>query len=166
MNFLTTIVKNKINIVEIPIDTLYIDNNIGSHFKPIKDSIIIVTNLLKYSLSSVISSILDLGMFTIFNEFVFTYSGNSLFLSTIIARISSTLFNFSINKKFIFNEKNYTVKNQFAKYILLAIFQMIASGVLVSLLSSIYHNPTLIKLFVDVSLFLLSYPIQKIFIFH
>ena len=39
--------KFKINIIEVPINTIYIDKNSGTHFKPVKDSFSIFKSLIK-----------------------------------------------------------------------------------------------------------------------
>lgn len=48
MNVLLTCSSRKIKITEIQIDTIYIENNSGSHFHSIKDSFKIYKELLKY----------------------------------------------------------------------------------------------------------------------
>lgn len=48
MNVLLNCSKNKIKITELPIETIYIDNNSNSHFKTIKDSFKIYKRLLNF----------------------------------------------------------------------------------------------------------------------
>ena len=47
MNVLIMCAKNKIKMKEIVIETIYIDNNSGSHFNKIKDSYLIYKNIIK-----------------------------------------------------------------------------------------------------------------------
>jgi len=47
MNVLMMCAKNKIKMKEITIETIYIDNNSGSHFNKFKDSYLIYKNILK-----------------------------------------------------------------------------------------------------------------------
>ena len=47
-NMILYCLKNNINIEEIPIDTIYLENNIRSRFHPVKDSIAIAINVLKH----------------------------------------------------------------------------------------------------------------------
>ena len=47
MNVLMLCAKNKIKMKEIVIETIYIDNNSGSHFNKFKDSYLIYKNILK-----------------------------------------------------------------------------------------------------------------------
>ena len=51
MNVLLKCAKDKIKMKEIVIETIYIDNNSGSHFNGIKDSYIIYRDIIKHSLS-------------------------------------------------------------------------------------------------------------------
>ncbi len=47
MNVLIFCAKNNIKMKEIIIETIYIDNNIGSHFNKFKDSYLIYKNIVK-----------------------------------------------------------------------------------------------------------------------
>ena len=48
MNVLLECAKNKINVIEVPIETIYLNDNKSSHFNPIKDSILIFKNIIKF----------------------------------------------------------------------------------------------------------------------
>ena len=48
MNVLLKCPKNNIPILEIPIETIYFNNNKGSHFKALNDSARIYTYIFKY----------------------------------------------------------------------------------------------------------------------
>jgi len=54
MNMLLQLAKSSINIMEVPIETVYIQNNAGSHFRAMKDSLSIYIEILKFSASSFI----------------------------------------------------------------------------------------------------------------
>ena len=193
MNFLTSMAKSNVDIKQIPIKTIYIDDNKSSHFRAIKDSITIFGGLLKYGFSSILSSAVDLSLFTFFNLTLFKFSSFSILLSTIIARLLSGVFNFSLNKKWVFknqievnpkvqshnnyidfdakentvqtsNTEHYT-NNEIIKYSILFFSQMCASGLLVSLLNNLISNATISKLIVDILLFFVSYFIQKNIVF-
>lgn len=57
MNILLECAKNKIRIIEVPIETIYIDDNKSSHFNPIKDSILIYKTIIKFVCSFVYTKI-------------------------------------------------------------------------------------------------------------
>ncbi|MDY4253652.1 MULTISPECIES: bifunctional glycosyltransferase family 2/GtrA family protein [unclassified Clostridium] len=164
MNFLITVSKMKKEIREVNIKTIYIDENKSSHYRPLKDSLLIFSGLLKYTISSLLSAIIDLGIFTILNITIFKYISFGLLISTIVARVCSGVVNFTLNQKWVFNG-NKTV-GEAIKYAILFITQMIASGLLVTVITPVLLNATVAKILVDSILFILSYIIQKNIIFR
>lgn len=48
MNVLLVLTSEKVNIIEIPINTIYIDNNSSSHFNTFKDSYRIYKDIIKF----------------------------------------------------------------------------------------------------------------------
>lgn len=148
-------------ITEVTIETVYEDNNSGSHFNPVTDSIKIYSVILKYSLSSLISSLIDYIIFAIAIA-----AGASILASTYIARAVSCLFNFGINKKVVFKGQGKT-STQFLKYIVLVIISGTISGWTVTELTGLFTGayPVLIKIPVEVILYFFNYIIQRAFIF-
>ena len=130
-----------------------------------KEEILQITNkydlvkIIKYIFSSGSSFFIDILLFTIFNYFF-----NNILISTIIARIISSLYNYFINSRLVF--KNYT-KSSIIKYYCLVIIQMFVSAFLVSMFSNIFikTNDSIIKFFVDVFIFIINYFIQKEVVF-
>lgn len=163
MNFLMSMAKRKIDFKEIEIETIYFNNNKGSHFRPIKDSIKIFKGIIKYTISAVCSFIIDMSLFLILYNLIFVKYKFSAFIATIISRIVSGGFNFTLNQRWVF--KSERKKYEFIKYGVLFFSQMILSGVGVSLLIKLIDNSALSKIIVDMSLFFISYFIQKNIIF-
>jgi len=170
-NMLIECIKKKIEIVEIPIETVYIDNNSNTHFRPIHDSILIYWRILnsffKYSIVSIISCIIDIIIFQIFLMIlkIDVDRETLIIISTFLARIISSLVNYGLNKKVTF-ESNKRVSNTIVKYYVLCITQMIISGILVSGIYSIVKGyEVIIKLIVDTVLFFVNFKVQKKFIF-
>lgn len=164
MNLLMEITNNKIDVKNVPISLIYTDNNSSSHFNTVRDSVLIYLNIIKYSISSVLSATADLSLFALLAHLVFGTSTTGIFFATVIARVTSGNINFMLNKYWVFKSKNYIGK-EFAKYIALFCIQMLLSWALVSLLSKISMPILLIKIFVDTMLFFISYIIQKKYIF-
>ena len=171
-NMLIECILKKIPIVEIPIETVYINNNENTHFRPIHDSISIYwrifNSFIKYSMISIISFVIDISLFKMFLVFVklnFTET-ILILLATIFARIISSLINFLLNKKFSFNS-NKKIKNTIVKYYILCVVQMIISGILVSTIFKLTGlSEVIIKLIVDTVLFIINFRIQRIYIFN
>ena len=115
--------------------------------------------IIKYGFSSGSSLIIDLFLFTLFN-----YVLKNIFIATIFARIISSLYNYFLNSRFVF--KSYT-KTSIIKYYILVIVQMFVSATTVTIVFRILKNinETLIKLVVDVIIFIINYFIQREVVF-
>jgi len=156
-----------IPIEEVPIKTIYIEENKQSHFNPIKDSIAIYKMLLGYVSSSLAASLVDLVMYKLFT---LLYAGLAaspkIALSTVCARVISSLFNYTVNSKAVFRSSRKP-KHTILKYYTLCAVQTAASygGVYgLSLLFGDTHTLWM-KIIVDGLLFLLSFKIQQKWVF-
>ncbi len=158
----------KIPIVEVPIQTVYIEENKTSHFNPIKDSIKIYMIFGKFLFSSLSSSVVDLVLFSVFCYFFRQMDWEKIsYISaaTVAARILSAFYNYSLNYKVVFQSES-PVRTTLPKYILLAAVQMGLSAVLVSNLYPLFGGAeVLVKIPVDVLLFFLSFVIQREFVY-
>jgi putative flippase GtrA len=157
MNFLIYIASHNIPFKQIKITTVYEDNNKESHFHPVKDSIRIYKEPLKFMISSITSFIIDISLFAIFHKIT-----SYVFLASILARIISGIYNYNINKYWCFKESG---KHDFLKYLCLFIIQMLISSSLIKGLSLLTSNLIIFKIIIDTILFILSYIIQKKYIF-
>ena len=164
MNMLMQFVKQKIPFTLVPIATIYLENNRATHFNSVSDSLRIYLNILKYSMASLSSAVIDLTLFTMFTAFFGTLA-SGIFASTTLARLISGVVNFVLNRNWVFQSKN-NHRAEMAKYFILFFCQMMASWVLVAGLNRLFAHPTICKIFVDTGLFFLSYQIQKRYIFH
>lgn len=63
-NMLLALKRAQIKWTEVPIRTVYIEENQTSHFRPIVDSFRIYKLILKFILSSCAGSLVDIGVFT------------------------------------------------------------------------------------------------------
>lgn len=163
------IIKFYQHIKEVNIETVYDSaTNHSTHFNPIKDSLsiyyVIFRQFFKYIISSISSFFLDVGLFYVFsiilkNIIPFTY----VFISTYMARIISAVFNYILNKHIVFQAKES--RNTFIKYCILCFAQASISGILVAV--SLYFTANIIvsKIVIDSLLFILSYFVQKRYIF-
>ncbi len=161
MNVLLEASKMDWPFIEIPIETLYYDQNEGSHFNPVIDSMKIYGMILKYSLSAISSAAIDLGVFTLLiNLFGFTP-----LIATVMSRLISGGYNFKMNQVHVFGSKG-NGKEAFGKYSVLFMTQMLLSAFSVQLLSAVIGNPVFAKISVDTALFFMSFWIQKRYIFN
>lgn len=168
--------KNRLNIIEVPIETIY-DSKTDhkTHFNPFLDSIkiywIFVKIFFRYIISSLSSCVIDLIFFTIFcglmiNSFPVLY----VLFATIFARIISSLYNCIVNFFFVFksHKTKGNLKKSILKYYILVIIQMFISAGVVTLITCFTHafvSDTLIKFIVDMIIFFVNYYFQRKFIF-
>lgn len=170
MNMLIYGALHRQRIEACPIQTVYFDHNSETHFRPVADSIRIYRVILKgfftYILSSASASILDLALFWLFLP-VFGAAGDSLRIaaSTILARALSSVYNFTVNKRLVF-KSNGRLFGQMGKYYALCAVQMILSACAVSAVHLMFNGNELIeKMAVDSILFLISYQVQRAWVF-
>lgn len=163
--------KDHYPIQEINIKTIYDSKkNHSTHFDPIKDSIRIYRILgkifLGFIISSLSSSIIDLSLFAILCALLRERSGYIL-IATALARIVSASYNYFVNYHIVFSSKEQHKKSTI-KYIVLAVIQGTLSAVLVSNIVALVGSnwEVLVKIIVDISLFVISFYIQREFIFR
>ena len=170
-NVLIDVLHKGIPIQEETIQTVYIQKNKGTHFRPVADSIaiyrLILSSFMKYTFASLSSFLLDYGVFC-FVAFLLKNlpSGSRSWFSTLVARSISSLYNYGMNKVFVFQYHGNGHK-AFARYYLLCVLQMCASALLVWLLcTNMQIREGIGKPFVDLILFFISYQIQRTWIFR
>lgn len=167
-NMLMETKKLGIQIIEVPIKTIYIEDNRTSHFNPIKDSIRIYMTFGKFLFSSLSSSVLDLCLFSIFCALLKgrdLHMLNYITLSTVMARLLSAAYNYMINYKIVFESRGSLIKT-LSRYVLLAVCQMSLSALLVNIIYPYIGGfETFVKIPVDIMLFFLSYVIQREFVY-
>ena len=121
-----------------------------------------IQRILKYIFSSGTSFLLDIGVFTVLTLFL-GKDTKAIFIATILARILSSLYNYFMNSRVVFKNKN---KKSFIYYYILVVVQMIISASLVSFIETyIKIFPTFIKIVVDIIIFIVNYIVQKEVIF-
>ncbi len=153
-----------IKIVEVPIKTIYLEENKSSHFNPILDSIRIYAVFVKFLFSSLSSSVVDIVMFSIFCGMLrnVPVAIGYVMLATILARVISAIYNFLINYKVVFKGKGSKGKAAL-RYLILAICIMLLSGGLVTFFTGLLPMipEFVVKIPVDCVLFLLSFVVQR-----
>ena len=166
-NMLIDTKEAEVPIVEVPIKTVYIEENRTSHFNPIRDSIRIYAIFGKFLFSSLSSSVVDLLFFTLFCGLLRgRVSFDYIIGATIMARVISACYNYLLNYQVVFKSKA-DHRGAALRYFCLAVVQMSVSALLVS---HLYHllpggSELLVKIPVDVLLFFISFQIQRVFVY-
>ena len=153
--------------------TVYVNENEGTHFHPVRDSLQVTGVLMReparFCLVSALCALLDVGLFWLLagtGRPVQEWSPAGLgriAATTAAARVLSAAVNFTMNKNWVFWTEE---AGRVQRYIILFTGLMAASAGSVYLVSSVLGiRPAAAKLFCDGVLFLLSYRIQKMWVF-
>lgn len=165
--------KQGIEMRELTIETVYLENNESSHFHPIKDSLKIYKVILGFIASSLASFGIDILLFTIINLFLSVTDiaiGQRLLAATAGARVVSSLANYTLNKKMVFDSKE-SVASSLPRYYLLCVCQTLMSYGLVWFFAEfVFHLDgslleTFIKMVIDMCLFCAGFRIQQGWVF-
>lgn len=157
-----------VTVTETPIPTIYLNGNRASHFRVVRDSLAIYSRFLKFSASSLISFFIDIGLFSLIMMLVEVHSLRNILVATIIARSLSAVVNYLINHHLVFGHAG---QRTLLKYGCLLVVQMLASGYFTSVVTGVLPDsagsltPTIAKIIVDLTLFILSYWVQRDVIF-
>ncbi len=162
MNFLVEASK-KTSFYYVPITTVYENNNACSHFRPVQDSLRIYGRPLRFLISSLTGASVDLLLFYLLTLALSFPHSQQILVATVVARVCSGIVNFFMNKHFSFKSRGKT-SYEGVKYLSLFMGQMLLSAAGVSLLSMLLPNMAA-KIAVDCLLFVLSYIIQKQWVF-
>lgn len=162
MNMLLDTVPAGYSFYEIDIDTVYLEENNSSHFHPLKDSLKVYLPIIKFSMSSILSGIIDfllLGLIQLLTS--------NLFMAVIGARICSAIFNYTVNRHYVFSKfKDASIKTSLPRYFVLATFIMLVNyGVIDIYYSVIGLSLLLAKVFTEITVFFFSYWSQRKFVF-
>ena len=179
-NMLLMMKRLGIPFLEQPIATVYDPEDYSSHYNAVKDSLRIGKVMLRflmtgsgfrYVVSAVCSWLVDNGLYLL----LMTLLGGRLAaaaastVSQVSARALSSLFNFTMNDRYVFqNGENHW--KAFLKYYCLCIPQTLISVVSLTALVAglkIGHPvlATLVKIVIELILFVISYYIQKKWVF-
>ncbi len=159
-NMLLYYSRSKKGFQEVPIETVYENNNESSHFNPVKDSFKIYKVILKYSMASLISALVDNLVFILLMPYI-----SDIWALTFSGRGVSMLVNFTLNKKLVFQKEGNAGKS-FLKYLLLVIFSGCMSAILLSISSVIIGKTSIImKIIIEVLLYFFNFYIQKKYVF-
>ena len=183
MNQLIDCSIDKIPIRALPIETVYENNNQGSHFHPVRDSWriykVILMRFLRFIAASLICFCVDYALYLLFNnlfrDHVPSLNHNLVFLSirivarigvaALLARFISSVLNYFINKSYVFSNRNGFGKT-FWRYACTVVVIVAISAWLTSSLHLWFGwNDNLVKMPVDILLFFLSYYLQRRWVF-
>ncbi len=171
MNMLIYSKNIALNISTIPIQTLYFNDNSGSHFNTVKDGIKVysrmLVGLLSYIKNSGICAVVDISLFTILfylTQSFFTATAATA-VAAVVARVISSVIDFKLNRN-TFASKAITGKKAYIKYYTLWLVQIVVSTTLVNMIN-IYFGALqpIIKPLIDLTIAIVSYKVQLHWVF-
>ena len=176
-NMLLAMKQQGIPFDEVKIRTVYIEENKSSHFRVFHDSWriykLILKHFFRYTVSSLVSAVVDTGAYALLSGLLkVLLQGAALTAAAGVgARVISSLLNFFLNKKLVFQTKVSTGKAML-RYYMLALPQMAAQVLLTQGVYALLGIPdgatglrTLIYAVVMTVLYVFSYMIQQRWVF-
>lgn len=177
MQVLIACARARLPMIPIEIETVYENENAGTHFHPIRDSYriykVILGNFLLYAGSSIVCFVVDnlvanLVRFWLDDPLLMLSSDMAIQFGGFAGRLISAPLNFLLNRNFVFKFKQNTAKTAL-KYALLCLMTIFVSNCCVSLLDHlhIFYGVWVVlpKMLVDTLLYLVNYRIQNRWIF-
>lgn len=159
MDMLLNLQRWGVEYIEVPIQTVYIEDNASSHFHPLRDSWRIYGKIVKFCASSLVSFLVDYAAFILFG----TVLRLDYWLSYVMARVISSYVNYSINRHIVFGAGK---KDSILRYYILVICVMAVGSLTTELLTSVGINSIIAKILIDVPLFVFNYFAQRKYVFR
>ena len=168
-------------LAQIPIRTVYEEGNPTSHFRPVRDSLHLFGIVLSapqcrkvqfaiFALVGILSWALDQGLFSLlYRHGIPDGVPHRLLLAVAGARAVSLVFNFLANRHIVFASSPSGGFRPFLRYLLLAAPIMLASWGLTKCATDIWPEIKLVeilKIVADLILFVVSFLVQKLFVFR
>jgi len=145
--------KLKLKIVQVPIQTIYIDDNKSSHFNPLFDSIRIYFALIRYSISSLTVAFIDFSIFVISVPLI-----QNIITCNILSRLISLFIQYFLLRNFVFKQQKKVDYIQFLLFFIYCITMGYLSGVIqCALVESYSLNIILTKILVETILFFFNF---------
>lgn len=182
MNMLIQCSAKKIPMRPVTIETIYHEENKGTHFHPIRDSWRIYKLLLgsffRYSAASILSFLVDYVVLSLLMFWAFAGSEYSFInilgiqfsfralVAAPIARLCSAPVNFLLNRNYVFRVGSD--RGAVGRYIVLAVCALAVTTVVFAFLDQYVSTAflhILLKIVIDVAMYVINYRIQKAWVF-
>lgn len=151
--------KHHFEIKQIPIETIYIDHNKGSHFNPLFDSLRIYFIFIRFCFVSISSFLLDFSLFAL----LYHYTNDSV-LSVLGARLFSVPFNFLLNKNISFKYKQ-NIFRAATLYLALSLIIAFSSLQMMNLIHYLGLNIYVSKILAEFLIFIANFFTQYLLVF-
>lgn len=164
LNMLLAAKRDRIPVLEVVIETIYHDNNAGSHFHPLKDGLRIYATLFrqmgKFIGSSFLAAVVDLAIYSGINLFLH----DSLLLAVACARAMSSTVNYLVNRKVVFKSSEKK-RDTIFRFYLLVLIVMTGSYLFIRFFTALGMHAIPAKIIADGIMFFVNYHIQNRVVF-
>ncbi|MDJ0459509.1 bifunctional glycosyltransferase family 2/GtrA family protein [Arthrobacter sp. NQ7] len=161
LNLLLEAKNNGYAIESVDIATVYLDNNSGSHFRPLADSLRIYAPLLKFLASSFTAFLVDTVVFVLL-----TVAVDSLLLAVVGARAVSSAVNFLVNRTLVFQHgRDKRARSAALRYFGLVAVLLAANVGLIRALEAVAVPALPAKIIAEATLLAVSFAVQQRFLF-
>lgn len=173
MRVLMHLLATHAEVVSVPIATVYEDGqNATSHFRPLRDSVVIYAAILRqlgaFVLTSGLGFLVDISVFVLVMDLVFDGhpTVRAVGVSTVVARVVSVAANYAVNHLVVF-DADAQLRRSAGRYAVLAVGLLLSSWLLTTGLSHLLgHHVVWAKLIADTGLFFVSYLVQRRWVFR
>ena len=168
LNLLICALQRQIPIQEVPIAIQQKIEEKATFVENFRFGFTMLKGVFSYALSTMGAAIIDVATFYLLLNIIFKdlSFGMSLFLATIIARVISSLFNYWVNKTYVF-QHHAAFSGSFVKYYILWLTLILLSYLLVYISAPLvpFIPVVWLKLVIDALLGILSYQVQLHWVF-
>jgi len=161
MNMLLSFAREGFQIVEIPIETIYIHNNAGTHFNPVRDAFRVFSRLFVFAASSFFCYGVDYALYAL----LLAMGLLPLYACYALARLVSSTLNFYLNRKLVFKAEDSPLIGQLIRYYLLAVVVLVLGALLVQGFTHLGISKYIAKPLADILLYILSFVGQRMLVF-
>lgn len=153
--------REGIGLHQVPIETVYLDDNEASHFRPVRDSLRVLGPVLAFMGSGLLAFALDTVLFLAVSAL-----GAPVWLALATARVLSASGNFALNRRVVFDGgADVPLGRALARYAVLAALVLGAGVLLVDALVGLGASLLVAKVMTDLALFVLSFLVQRLVVF-
>jgi glycosyltransferase involved in cell wall biosynthesis len=155
---LVIIKARRMRVEEIPIETIYIEDNKSSHFRPLMDSAQIYFVLLRYSAASLLTEAADIIVFL-----TAMASFSDLVVSNVIGRLVAVWVQFTLLQRFVFRLRGGV--RILLMYLGLVLVSGVVSTALQVQLANVIPFPAAAKILAEVFVFVFNFLFLRDFVF-
>lgn len=160
-NMLLRCGQDGIPIREHSIRTIYFDENAATHFKPVRDSVRIYGNILRFHSGSLVCRLLELIFFCLLNGILSTRGfSQHLFIAAALSALIGLCCGFLFNRRELFRSE-VPRATAAARHCILCVFRLLLSFLLIRLLTLPFGDSIVLQ---DICKLLTDIPLAMLFL--